>query len=41
MTSLTRTAGYLNRRGTDATQAERDAYEARKQAVMVKLGHDA
>jgi hypothetical protein len=37
MTSLTRTAGYLIRRGTDATEAERDAYQARKAAVLAKL----
>jgi len=30
MNSLTRTAAYLTQRGTEATDAERDAYEIRK-----------
>jgi hypothetical protein len=38
MNSLTRTAGYLIRRGTETTTAERDAYETRKKAVLAKLG---
>ena len=38
MNSLTRTAVYLIQRGTDATDTERDAYEARKKALMAKLG---
>ncbi|TDV53644.1 hypothetical protein [Actinophytocola oryzae] len=37
MNSLTRTAAYLSRRGAEATEAERDVYEARKKAVMAKL----
>jgi hypothetical protein len=37
MNSVTRTAGYLIRRGTDVTEAERDAYQARKTAVLAKL----
>jgi hypothetical protein len=37
MTSLTRTATYLIQRGSDATDAERDAYETRKMALMTKL----
>jgi len=36
LTSLTRTAAYLVRCSTEATEAERDAYEARKKALMVK-----
>jgi hypothetical protein len=38
MNSLTRTAAYLIRRGGEVTEAERDAYEARKKALMEKLG---
>lgn len=37
MNSLTRTAGYLIRRGTDATEAERDAYQQRKARVLAAL----
>lgn len=37
MTSLTRTAAYLIERGTDATDAERDAYATRKKTVMDRL----
>jgi hypothetical protein len=37
MTSFTRTAAYLIRRGSDATEAERDAYQARKTALLAKL----
>jgi hypothetical protein len=37
MNSLTRTAAYLIKRGADATEAERDAYEARKKALTAKL----
>jgi hypothetical protein len=40
MNSLTRTAAYLIRRGSDATDAERAAYETRKTALMDKLGHE-
>lgn len=36
MTSLTRTAAYLIQRGTDATDAERDAYETRKKTLLTK-----
>jgi len=38
MTSLTRTAAYLVERGSDATEAERDAYEARKKTLLTKIG---
>ncbi|TDV41694.1 hypothetical protein [Actinophytocola oryzae] len=34
---LTRTAAYLMRRGAEATEAEREAYENRKKAMMTKL----
>jgi len=37
MNSVTRTAAYLIERGSEATEAERDAYESRKRALMVKL----
>jgi hypothetical protein len=37
MTSLTRTASYLIQRGADATEAERDAYQARKARVLATL----
>jgi hypothetical protein len=37
MNSLTRTAAYLSRRGAEATEAERSAYEARKKTLMAKL----
>ncbi|MFC3451646.1 hypothetical protein [Amycolatopsis speibonae] len=37
MTSLPRTAAYLIQRSGDATDTEREAYEIRKKAVMVKL----
>jgi hypothetical protein len=37
MNSLTRTAGYLVRRGTEATEAERNAYQTRKKALLTKL----
>ncbi|MBP2329586.1 hypothetical protein JOF56_009971 [Kibdelosporangium banguiense] len=50
LASLTRTADYLIRRGTDATQSDREACEARKsdreacgvrkKAVMSKLSQD-
>lgn len=35
--SLTRTATYLSKRGAEATETERAAYEVRKQALMNKL----
>lgn len=35
--SLTRTATYLSKRGPETTETEREAYEARKQALMNKL----
>ncbi|MFL6140445.1 MAG: hypothetical protein ACJ72N_01070 [Labedaea sp.] len=35
--SLTRTATYLTRRGTETTQAEREAYQARKTALLTRL----
>ncbi|HCU49464.1 MAG TPA: hypothetical protein DGG94_06630, partial [Micromonosporaceae bacterium] len=38
ISSIARTAGYLIRRGTKAMAAERDAYEARKKALLAKLG---
>lgn len=37
MTSLTRTTAYLARRGADATDAERDAYQQRKARVLARL----
>jgi len=37
MTSLTRTVTYLTKRGAEATSAERDAYQARKTALLAKL----
>lgn len=37
MTSLTRTAAYLTRRGSQATEAERDAYQQRKAQVLAAL----
>jgi hypothetical protein len=37
MNSLTRTAAYLIQRGSAATEAERVAYESRKEALLVKL----
>lgn len=37
MTSLTRTATYLARRGAEATPAERDAYQQRKARVLAAL----
>lgn len=37
MTSLTRTAAYLTQRGTEATPAERDAYQQRKARVLATL----
>lgn len=37
MNSLTRTAAYLIQRGSQATEAEREAYETRKKAVMAKV----
>lgn len=37
MTSLTRTAAYLARRGAEATDAERDAYQQRKARVLATL----
>ncbi|MGB3438258.1 MAG: phosphotransferase [Actinophytocola sp.] len=37
MNSLTRTAAYLIQRGSQATEAERDAYETRRKALMAKL----
>ncbi|TCO46448.1 hypothetical protein [Actinocrispum wychmicini] len=36
--SLTRTAAYLARRGCHATEAELEAYEARRKAMLNKLG---
>jgi hypothetical protein len=38
MNSLTRTAVYLIRRGTEATEVERGAYEARKKTLLAKFG---
>jgi hypothetical protein len=38
--SLTRTAAYLAQRGTDATEAEREAYEIRKKAMLTKHSQD-
>lgn len=38
MNSLTRTAAYLIQRGSEATDAERAAYEASKKTLMAKLG---
>lgn len=38
ITSLTRTATYLIKRGHEATDAERQAYETRKMELMTKLG---
>jgi hypothetical protein len=40
LTCVTHTANYLIKHGTDATQAERSAYEIRKKALMTKLGAD-
>lgn len=37
MNSVTRTAAYLIQRGVEATEAEREAYEIRKEALMTKL----
>ena len=37
MNSLTRTAAYLIQRGSEATDAERAAYEASKKTLMAKL----
>ncbi len=37
--SLARTAAYLLRRGAEATHAERNAYEVRKEALLAKLSH--
>jgi hypothetical protein len=37
MNRLTRTAGSLIRRGTDATESERNAYQARKTTLLAKL----
>jgi hypothetical protein len=37
LTSLTRTAAYLVQRGCQATEAEQEAYEARKKTLMAKL----
>lgn len=37
MNSVTRTAAYLLERGSEATEAERVAYESRKRALLVKL----
>lgn len=37
MNSLARTAAYLSRRGSRATEAEREAYETRKKTLMAKL----
>lgn len=37
ITSLTRTAAYLAQCGSQATEAEREAYEARKKTLMTKL----
>lgn len=37
MTSLTRTAAYLLQRGSQATEAERQAHENRKKTLMSKL----
>jgi hypothetical protein len=37
MNSLTRTAAYLTARGAEATHAERDAYQARKTALLARL----
>jgi hypothetical protein len=37
LTSLTRTAAYLARRGAEATDAERDAYQQRKARVLATL----
>jgi hypothetical protein len=37
MNSLTRTAAYLIQRGAEATEAEREAYEVRKKALMAKF----
>lgn len=41
ISSLARTAAYLTQRGANATQAERDAYDTRKKALMTKLGQTA
>jgi hypothetical protein len=38
--SLTRTAAYLAQRGGDATSAERDAYQTRKQVLLAKFNQD-
>jgi len=37
MNSVTRTAAHLIKRGSEATEAERVAYESRKKALLVKL----
>lgn len=37
MTSLIRTAAYLMERGSETTDAERDAYVTRKRTLMAKL----
>jgi hypothetical protein len=36
MNSLTRTAAYLVQRGSNATEAERAAYETRKKSVLAR-----
>jgi hypothetical protein len=41
ISSLARTAAYLTQRGTEATAAEREAYETRKEALMAKLNQAA
>ncbi|WP_165961028.1 hypothetical protein [Actinocrispum wychmicini] len=38
--SLTRTAAYFIQRGTEATEAEREAYETRKKAMLTTLSRD-
>lgn len=40
MTSLTRTAAYLVRRGAEATAAEREAYHVRKKALLARLSQE-
>jgi hypothetical protein len=39
ISSLTRTAAYLAQHGTEATEAEREAYETRKKAMLTKHSH--
>jgi hypothetical protein len=40
MNSLTRTAAYLIQRGSQVTEAEREAYESRKKTLMARLSHE-